>query len=448
MGKKSLTILFDKYLFVWFYAGIMIYNYFIIRLISLDTFLAIRLHWFRYIYTAWAFLIVICDIVTKRLFKSKVKIFWGIAFLIAVLSVVFQPNPRNMMQIQQLITFGILTYICVSAALDAGADKIKYLLLSLGKQTAIIITVLCILSIIVAVLMLAKVQLPTWVLSLNEGGIKPDPLAHSFFLLPDDFGRYRGLFIYQTEAGNACYITILLDLFLLEQKKLSKWFCALSIPSCVIMIMLADCRESFISLALILLFVFLFYLIKKTGAKKALLTIGSICFIGLLGVVAVVILYVRKIMAEGDLTFIQALNTFSSSRIKLWTVGWNAFLERKIIGWGWLWNNEQVGAKFTDIFPNHHNFIINLLAWTGITGLIGFFAALIYSLKEIYKNRFDIAKDHSKWLFVLIVCVLVQALLDICLFGEDSHFETVYFWICLGYLIYLRYPHSENIETH
>ena len=158
--KKLFEFITNKRAFAAFYAGTIIYNFLVIRLILPDVYVFIRSQGFPLIYTLWAGIIVIADIVQKKLFENKTKLLWNITFLIAALSMVVQPKPRSIQQIRYLIVFGIEVYILVSAAGESKRDEMSSFFVSLAKQTVIIISILNVLSLVIAACLLLKQELP------------------------------------------------------------------------------------------------------------------------------------------------------------------------------------------------------------------------------------------------------------------------------------------------
>lgn len=445
MIKKLFEFITNKRVFTAFYAGTIIYNFLVIRLILPDVYVFIRSQGFPLVYTIWAGIIVITDLFQKKLFENKTKLLWNITFLIALLSMVVQPKPRSIQQIRYLIVFGIEVYILVSAAGESKKEEMQSFFISLAKQTVIIISILNVLSLVIAAFLLLKQELPEWITHLNNG-LLPEPTSHTISLLPNNFGRYKGLFISVPEAGFDCYVAMCLNLLLLDKKKISKLFGIFNIICCVLMIILTDARDVLINLVIIVLVLFARAMSNKIGKKKSLaLSIFILCSI--CGFIAYklyeIIIHLHLTTGEGLYSLV---NRYSSSRLNYYRIGWNDFMQRKWIGQGWLNCDSLLGYTWkAETHPNYHNCIINLLAWTGIIGTGSFLVSLFYSVKKIFENRKLISEDRCKWLVVLCVCIFTQSLLDICLFGEDTHIESVYFWVCLGYLVYLNDANKRDL---
>lgn len=445
MIKRLFEFITNKRVFTAFYAGTIIYNFLVIRLILPDVYVFIRSQGFPLIYTLWAGIIVIADIVQKKLFENKTKLLWNITFLIAALSMVVQPKPRSIQQIRYLIVFGIEVYILVSAAGESKRDEMSSFFVSLAKQTVIIISILNVLSLVIAAFLLLKQELPEWVTHLNNG-LLPEPTNHTMSLLPNDFGRYKGLFISVPEAGFDCYVALCLNLFLLDKKRINKIFGIFNIICCILMIILTDARDVLINLGIILFVLFTVCFSKGVGTKKAVLfsAVSLALLIGFIGFKVYEMIMKTQLTTGEDLYTL--LNRYSSARLGYYRIGWNDFMQRKWIGQGWLNCDSLLNYTWkAETHPNYHNCIINLLAWTGLIGTGSFLISLFYSVKKIFENRKLISEDRCKWLVVLCVCIFTQSLLDICLFGEDTHIESVYFWVCLGYLVYLNDANKRDL---
>ena len=128
------------------------------------------------------------------------------------------------------------------------------------------------------------------------------------------------------------------------------------------------------------------------------------------------------------------IDDLASARLQLAMAALNLLKTRPLIGAGW---NVTFDVPNTLGSFNHqvsaHNFILTILAWTGIIGTM-IECAFIWSAHKKFQKNKQMVKDHF-WLFCLIICVTIQCLFEQGMVGDARHANTYLFWLVLGFFI-------------
>lgn len=239
--KLLLNKLFDKKVFVTFYVLVIIYNMFVVHVVSDDLYYMVRFPYFPAVYTVWAALIVIHDIIRGRLFNTKYKIAWGLVFVAALLSVVLQTKPKNIQQLQMLVSFGITTYMCVSVRSECTDKEFRKFFVRLCKHALVCIVITNIISIILYVLIRTGILADYSALPITMRVNK-----HVGSLIEYRYGGLYGTIPY---AGFCGYVASCLGFYLYDQKVLKKPALIVSLITCIIMIFLSQARLVFLILS-------------------------------------------------------------------------------------------------------------------------------------------------------------------------------------------------------
>ncbi len=429
--KKFLNKLVDKKVFVTFYVLGIIYNMFVGHVISDNLYYTVRMTYFPIIYTVWAAVIVVCDIFRKRLFNTKYKIAWGVVFIAAALSVILQTKPKNFPQLQMLVSFGITTYMCVSVRSECTEEEFQKFFVRLCRHALACVVITNIVSIIIYILIRTGIMEDYYWLPIIIRENKHIGSVVEY--------RYSGLYGTIPYAGFCGYVAIILSFYLYDLKKLAKPMVITSILSCAVMIFLSQARLVFLICILIVLG-FWFIYGRRFVSELAYRNISKILkYLIAAGIVLIICFCIYVIANINNEAVFKAINRYSSARLQFYRIGFEQFLQHKIHGLGWLDCDALIDYyKNTDKIPHYHSCIINMLVWTGLLGTVPFLYSLIISFKTFITNRAEIIARNAQWIVVLCLSVFAQSLLDVCFLGEDWHMETPFFWIGLGYLVYIR----------
>jgi O-antigen ligase len=137
------------------------------------------------------------------------------------------------------------------------------------------------------------------------------------------------------------------------------------------------------------------------------------------------IVYLLAIMRQYPVEFFQVL---TSDRSYLWYCCVMMFLAKPWTGYGY--GAEIAAPNYT----NAHNIFFNLLAWSGIFGILFFAAGLISGIAACIKEKFRCL--NNPYLVCLLLCVMIQANLDIAVLGDMRNPATYFFWLIFGFMVH------------
>ena len=244
--------------------------------------------------------------------------------------------------------------------------------------------------------------------------------------------RFCGLFGYSTDGGNLCALAAALGIYLYERKKLPLILTIVCVLLLGYTIYLLDVRTSMLALLLCAMVLGVYLLGKRIGRKKAagIILAAVVVLIG-------AVLILKKGTIDHYLTLYRkdprkTLSFLTTGRSKYWEAAVLGWLEKPILGWGWL-NNSYIGYYF-----DNHNLFFNLLLWTGAagTGLFLLFTVL-WLIQAIRKKQ-----NQGIGMILILLAVFVQSMLDRAIMGSaNAGVETMVFWLCAGWMIY-RHNHE------
>lgn len=255
--------------------------------------------------------------------------------------------------------------------------------------------------------------------------------------------RFMGLWSWFTIASFHCYISICLQLYLIENKK-NKIINGIGIIFCAFMIYFTDSRSSLLILGFIILSYFLFYLSKRLSFKKTIfIWLGVILIVGITFVSI-------KLMSNKEL-FTMLLNnpyetikTLSSGRIQMAEEIINNLKNHWLLGQGY-GNNTLIYQKFGIAHP--HNAVLATLLYNGWSGFIILIIFFVLNIKQICLNLTRIINHNFKWILVLTLCVIIESLFDTCIIGAvSSNIETLFFYLCLGIVTNTNFLKNEKVS--
>ena len=419
MINKCKNIIFSKTNLILYWFSCLFFQHFVTQLLLPESLRSFIWHGLWVIDILWVTILIIYDIYKKQInFKDKKILFLIIFVLFTTVSWIFKQPNHGPYYIFTLVTLYEQAFIFYLYALEANPNEFKTIFVKLAYIFIGFISFYTIASLICYISGNTNFVLPNGT-EINMLGIDND-LAHKI--------RFMGLWTWYTVASFDCYIAILLSLYLIDNNK-NKIFHYIMILLNSYLIYLTDSRSSLIILAFIFLCFILFLMSKKLGFKKSI-GVGILCILlGILG------LFVLKISKNPSL-FAQFMNNpwktltkLSSGRIQM-AEGIIANLKNTwLLGNGYC-NNDFVLQKYGIQHP--HNLIMALLLYTGIPGLILFVIFLVCNILAINKNIKSIYSNNMKWIFILVLCLLIESMFDICIIGAPVNIQTLYFWLCLG----------------
>lgn len=380
----------------------------------------------------WIGIILISEIVKKEIRIDAIAIA-GCAFL-AVMILSTAINHRSI-EIWEEIDFSESVFsiieaiglLCVlfPAAKHEETDRYRKFLNHLFLAVVCYINLLALGSVILFVCYRMNIALP--------GGFGGAEQIFTYGHLGEDM-RFCGLFGYSTDGGNLCALAAALAVYLYEQKKLPLILTVLSIALSAYTIYLLDVRTSMLALLLGAMVLGVYLLGKRIGKKKAA---------GLVLAAAVILIAAVLVLKKGTIDHYLALyredprktlSFLTTGRSKHWETAIRGWLEKPILGWGWL--NNSYGGRYFD----NHNLFVNLLLWTGAAGTGCFLVHMVLWIVRAVKNR----KNRGIGMLLALLAVFVQSMLDRAIMGSaNAGVETQCFWLIAGWLVYQ--PNAKNL---
>lgn len=209
-----------------------------------------------------------------------------------------------------------------------------------------------------------------------------------------------------------------------------RWYLALTTINMVALV-LTKTRGALLGLVIGLLVVTGLLIFKKEGRKIGLMLLGVLG-----AMVPIAIFLDRYRILVNHLT-----DTTTLSRLIIWKSAWLGFLKRPIGGWGFenfnapfniFYNPKLLAFSYSETFADKaHNNFIELLATTGVVGLLaylGLFVITGYSILKLYQS--------SKLTFferAFFIGLFIAYAISLC-FLFDQLFTLVLFAFTLAYL--------------
>ena len=408
LGRKSLMSLY----IIWLTMNGIIYH-----------FLPSAVPVLEYLFLVWPVLIVIDDIVEKKIHFSLEHMILWLFLAVVILSVLM--NGFTLTN-----SFGIsfikhITWLCIlfSTSLYYEKDSFELTFQRVSFFVVLIVFLLAAASVVCFWTYKAGISLP---MGLNA----PERIFTYGHYGNED--RFCGLFGYSTFGGNLCCLAIVLSWYLHEATVYNTILTImLSVLFCYT-VSLLDYRTGMIICAFIGV-ILLFKLLRSrfssiTAALILLFTVAAGC---------AAVLYLRQDYFSEVITGMktdpfEALKGFSTGRTEYWYMVVSKLPDHFWLGWGWL-NSEALEFYF-----DAHNLFFNLLMWTGAIGCGTFSFFLLALIARLFMNRSMIGNRKGGWLVVLVACIFIESMLDRAIVGTAENVETAFFWLSAGYLVYLN----------
>ena len=259
---------------------------------------------------------------------------------------------------------------------------------------------------------------------------------------PGDY-QFYGLYEWMTDGSYRTVTALILGLFLYSRRQLKPTLYYLNLITAVSYLLLGKARSGLLCLIPIAIYGMFVVLQKWKNRKFAKIVVLSLLVLGGVAVVikAVPKLYTLHMLRTTNISaFESQMNSVTNNRFQMWEAGIQVGMEKPVFGWGWAYLPVKlVEMTFNDAGISLHNILVNVFVFSGFSGLVSLLVFFFASVVCLWRNRHLIASTKSGWLFVLVVCGWIQSMLQPGILGENSHIESIYFWIAYGYLIYLDY---------
>lgn len=382
----------------------------------------------------WTILIIIYDIIRKRVPINPLQVSLGCIALAGMLSFVLQDHGHGLDQLFGLMHYIMLSYVFVSYSADISRNR--------SRKTIILVSMIY----VYAILIFLTISLGIY-LAYRKG--------NTFLFFPDasklmgamrnDNIRYYGIFRHPTLLASNAVLCIILGFFLVERKKMTIVIQIYSICISLYLIYLSNARSSFIELGIIAIYL-LYRMTHKLFPKQK----ASLVFLVVLLTGCIVICYAfrSKIGAYLSTLFEASSNEqygdpLTSGRIMIWKSALNAWKEKPVLGYGWL-GSWAVSALLEANISDCHNNFVDMMLWTGLTGTIPYLFSVFFTLKRLFENRNRY--KHDSWLTIVILTTMALSMFDIVLLDTDRLVSLIYY-LCLGHLYYFNPAKRISIKS-
>lgn len=257
--------------------------------------------------------------------------------------------------------------------------------------------------------------------------------------------RVSGTLVSPGLFGNYIALAIFIALFIAvsEQKKTLKvlWFSIAGLN--ILTLILSETRGALAGALAGLLVMALFYVpgfinfFRNRAPKelrKNILVAGSL---GLLIVIGAGLFFLSSHTLGSRLLDILSFN-LETSRQATWTMAYSAFLQKPLLGWGYdsfgyFWQKNFQGvlyemSHYNLLTDKPHNKVLEILASSGLVGLLAWFSILFIAVKYLLKKSLH-DKNMKIILLGFLVCYVVS---NLFLFDAISTF--ILFFVVLGFI--------------
>lgn len=449
MVKKRITDLFTDYRLV---ISLQILGMLILRDIIQDVFYLFSgvqskiWNGYSIFIAGYVLCIFVYEVIHKKIFTSKIQNLLWIFFAFTLIGTSMR---REGLWIKSWIYEFLLLmkiYIFFILIPRIGKENTDHFIYKISKW---VIAVFCAIN---------TISLLIWFLHLLGFPELPGIFAYSSMVTtenhPGDY-QFFGLYEWVTDGSHRTITALVLGLFLYSRKQMKTFPFYLNLITSFAYIILAGARSAFICLVPIVMYLAYLIVQRFIGHKFAkkifiVVLVLGIVFVGIKIIPAISeLIHLTK---ENSSYAFDILNAKSNGRMSLWKAGIEVGMQKPLFGWGWAYYPSLLIEKAGYIGGvSLHNTIINVFVFSGISGVISLLVFFIISIWKLWKNRHLIASTKSGWLLILVICGWIQSMLQPGILGENSHVESIYFWIAYGYLIYLDYGnntfHTEAVDA-
>ena len=391
---------------------------------------------FSAIVALYALCIFIYELVQKKLFFSPIQNFLWVFFAFTFVGTVMRREGtwiRSWIYEYLLFLEIYLSFILIPRL---GKEETDQFLYRISKWAIILFCTLNTISLLI------------WILHMLGFPDLPGILAYNTMITtsnhPGDY-QFFGLYEWVTDGSHRTITTLVLGLFLYARKQMKPFWFYLNFLTAFAYLLLAGARSAMLSLIPIVLYLLFLGLEKLVSRKIAKRVVLALMIAGLI-ITVVKIAGIFQGIGWNPGALYDYFNEKSNGRLILWQSGIEVGLQKPIFGWGWAYFPTELIEKAGSVAGvSLHNVIINVFVFTGFVGVISLLVFFVASLVRLWKNRHLIASTNSGWLLVLVICGWIQSMLQPGILGENSHIESIYFWIAYGYLLYLGYG-ADNVK--
>jgi O-antigen ligase/Tfp pilus assembly protein PilF len=302
-----------------------------------------------------------------------------------------------------------------------------------------------------------------WKFSIGVGAIV------SLVALIQYFSLFKTIFSAATSRpsstlGNpillAIYLLLLtflaLGFFVQEKKLLHKAIYGASVALFLVTILVTGSRAAYLGFIFGLIYFLLFYPKKLQGLKTGIaivliLVIGAVAY---MNTQSHLLPFLEKNRAFQQIQQRLSISSFlTDARFPAWVIGYSAFTEKPISGWGPenysvafdKHFNSSVGSEETRWWDRAHNVYLEIATTAGLPALIiylALFALIIWYLQKMLWNK---APDHHDQLWAHVICATLIAYTIANIFSFDSFSSYMMFFLIVAYAMRLVFQQNREI---
>lgn len=240
--------------------------------------------------------------------------------------------------------------------------------------------------------------------------------------------RFKGFYGNATSLGIRECITILCAEWLRRNEARShspvKIITATVMILAFYLLLLSECRTALVCILVMILFGFTFLLQKKMKPSASYIITSSITLL-LCAVIIIKHFAFFDTLVHTDFTIpnegVDRVTSFRSQIIRE-MLAMNH--RNSIFGAGWY---TPFGT-----FETAHNYLMNVIGWTGYAGLILISVSSLLIIIRVIKNRRIILEDQ--WMMCILICIWIISMLDQGILGTTNSPYVYLFYLIAGYL--------------
>ena len=381
----------------------------------------------------YALCILIYELVHRKLFSGSIQNLLWIFFAITIVGTAMRREGTWIKSwIYEFLLF-MKIYIFFLLIPRLGKEDADWFIYRISKWAVAVFCTINTLSMLVLILHLLGFPDLPGILAYSSMGTTLNHGEYQFF----------GLYEWMTDGSHRTILALVLGFFLYSRKQMKPFWFYLNLVTAFAYVLLAGARSALLCLVPVILYLF-FLLVEKLFGRKA--AKRSIILLFVLGAVLLCFKLVPDVHELTELNrtdpgqVFNILNAKTNGRLELWKAGIIVGMQKPIFGWGWAYYPPQLmDLSINAAGVSLHNVLANVFVFSGFAGLISLLVFFVASLVRLWKNRHLIASTKSGWLLIFVICGWIQSMLQPGILGENSHIESIYFWIAYGYLIYLNY---------
>lgn len=386
------------------------------------------------------------------LFQIFVEIAFGSWLILCLLNTVYRPQFRNTLILSMMFFLSILVMTAFT-----GIDPLRSFWSTQERMTGIILY----LHLFAYALLLSSTikQVFEWKMFLTASvAVNIIVLLFGFLELGIEGGRLAS-----TLGNPVFFATYALShfwtagyLFFQERGRVLKWVYGCSVVLNAIAIVVAGSRGVFLAFFIgLLFFLFTFAFCIAKWSRRRLLLFGMLLLLGS-GIITLVLLRTPSGITAGKKYLPNVISRTlygggesNRDRLALWTIAFQGWKERPILGWGWenyrtVYEKYLIPRSFMDTwYDRSHNQLLDVLVFTGSIGVFSYILFWFF-ISAFLIRAFRFPKEPKIRAAILCISAFFLSYGIQNVFAFDSLVPLIFFFMNVGLLISLT-PRREHM---